>query len=127
MVIVPDREALTGFVTPWVPVAVLCQGTEQLFPPTSHDYQWLRHIPAGLARALGSLPWQIHGNGSLVMSKGSCCHRQGSRKGTARLSQGAAGHSSRGRDGLWNHHRRASGGCGGAPGTHLAVSRFVTP
>lgn len=28
---------------------------------------------------------------------------------------------------LWNHHRRASGGCGGAPGTHLAVSRFVTP
>lgn len=39
MVSVPDREALTGFVMLLVPVAVLCQGAERLFPPTSHDYQ----------------------------------------------------------------------------------------
>lgn len=53
MVLVPDREALTGFVMLSVPVAVLCQGTEQLFPPTSHDYQWLRHVPA----AWPCVPW----------------------------------------------------------------------
>lgn len=92
----PDREALTGFVIPWVPVAVLCQGTEQLFPPTSHDYQWLRHGPAGWPGHWGASPGRFHGNGSPVMSKGSCCHQQGSRKGTVRLSQGAAGYSSRG-------------------------------
>lgn len=69
MVLVPDREALTGFVMLLVPAAVLCQGTEQRFPPTSHGHQWLRHVPsawlcAGLPRALGkrglgSLPCQI--------------------------------------------------------------------
>lgn len=44
----------------------------------------------------GASPARFHGNGSPVMSKESCCHRQRSRNGTARLSQGAVGYSSRG-------------------------------
>lgn len=48
MVLVADREALTGFVMLWVPGAVLCQGTEQLFPPTSQDCMALCRAGQGI-------------------------------------------------------------------------------
>lgn len=51
MVLVPDREALTGFVMPLVPVVVLCQGTEQHFAPTSCDYQGLSQVASVWPRA----------------------------------------------------------------------------
>lgn len=103
MVLVPDREALTGFVMLLVPAAVLCQGTEQHFPPTSQDCCMI------LCRAGQGTGEKGTGEPPLPdfreMGKESCCHRQHSSQGTARLSQGAAGHSSRG----WATHGHQQG------------------
>ena len=120
MVLVPDREALTGFAMPSVPVVVLCQGTEQHFPLqaviTGGSVMSLRHGPAqgchrpGVRASEGTGCWgkrdweaspaRFQGNGSRVMCRESCCHRwqsgKGGGKGGEWLLYGAVGYSSRG-------------------------------